>query len=283
MGGSNFSSGFRSSGGGSSTWGGGGSSWSRSTYSTPMRRPSVQVNSFLFPAYGFGGGSSIITLMLYAFIAYTLFNIIRSYTHGGDFDGVGYDDEEYVSERSSVCKVQVGLLGLARNLQRDLDSLARRADTSSPEGLQYLLQETLLSLNRNPDYCVYGASEVKRARSVERAETGFNAISMKERGKIKEETLSNWAGRRKETQTTLVKESQIGNEFIVVTILVATLGTLQLPTIRSREDLKTALNRLGSIRSRDLLAVEVLWTPQDEKDSYTPDELVADYPELCSL
>eukprot|EP00210_Caulerpa_lentillifera_P005389 g5151.t1 len=277
MGGSNFSSSYRSTPSTSST------NWSRSSFSSsPIRGSPVQVNTFLFPSYGFGfgGGSSLFTLLFYAFAAYTLFTVIRSFTQqdwadGGDY----YDEEESVSERASVCKVQVGLLGLARNLQRDLDSLARRADTSSPEGLQYLLQETLLALNRNPDYCVYGASEVKRARNIERAETGFNAISMKERGKIKEETLSNWEGRRKETQTTIAK-SQIGNELIVVTILVASVGTLQLPTVRSKDDLRTALNRLGAIRSRDLLALEVLWTPQDENDSYTPDELVADYPEL---
>lgn len=35
--------------------------------------------------------------------------------------------------------VQVGLLGLARSLQKDLDRIADKADTSSPEGLHYIL------------------------------------------------------------------------------------------------------------------------------------------------
>lgn len=32
-----------------------------------------------------------------------------------------------------------------------------------------------------------------------------------------------------------------------------------------------------------ILAVEVMWTPQDENDSYTRDELFLDYPTLNTL
>lgn len=34
---------------------------------------------------------------------------------------------------------QVGLLGMARSLQQDLNRIAERADTSTPEGLSYVL------------------------------------------------------------------------------------------------------------------------------------------------
>ena len=37
-------------------------------------------------------------------------------------------------------------------------------------------------------------------------------------------------------------------ELIVVTLLVAAQGKLQLPRITSREELITALNRLGAVR-----------------------------------
>lgn len=40
----------------------------------------------------------------------------------------------------TVAKVQVGLLGTARELQRDLERIATRADTESPDGLKYILQ-----------------------------------------------------------------------------------------------------------------------------------------------
>ncbi len=31
------------------------------------------------------------------------------------------------------------------------------------------------------------------------------------------------------------------------------------------------------------MAMELLWTPQDESDSYTKDEIFMDYPELNTL
>ena len=46
------------------------------------------------------------------------------------------------AERVAVAKVQVGLLGSARALQRDLERIAKRADTNSSEGLAYVLQGT---------------------------------------------------------------------------------------------------------------------------------------------
>ena len=38
---------------------------------------------------------------------------------------------------------QVGLMGSARELQRDLERIAARADTDSPAGLHYILQGAL--------------------------------------------------------------------------------------------------------------------------------------------
>lgn len=38
--------------------------------------------------------------------------------------------------------MQVGLLGMARTLQRDLDKIAEDADTTTPEGLHYILTGT---------------------------------------------------------------------------------------------------------------------------------------------
>ena len=45
----------------------------------------------------------------------------------------------------AVAKLQVALLGSARSLQRQLDRLADRADTTTPEGLHYVLQGARLA------------------------------------------------------------------------------------------------------------------------------------------
>lgn len=77
-----------------------------------------------------------------------------------------------------MVKIQIGLLGLARDLQLDLEKIADKADTSSPEGLHYVLEETVLALLRNPEYCVYGYATSNSARGPEEAEDLFNEMSM---------------------------------------------------------------------------------------------------------
>lgn len=72
-------------------------------------------------------------------------------------------------------------------------------------------------------------------------------------------------------------------ELIVVTILVAAEGAFKLPKITSRADLKKALARLGSVPVDDILAVEVLWTPEEEGDFFTLQDLAIDYPLLNTL
>jgi uncharacterized membrane protein len=40
---------------------------------------------------------------------------------------------------------------------------------------------------------------------------------------------------------------------------------------------------LGGITVDELLAFEMMWTPEDEGDSYSKEELLADYPAMATL
>lgn len=51
----------------------------------------------------------------------------------------------------------------------------------------------------------------------------------------------------------------------------------------THQDLKEALNMLGSLSPDLVVAVELLWTPQERGDAYSKDELLADYPQLVTL
>lgn len=95
------------------------------------------------------------------------------------------DDEGYFgSERVTVAKVQLGLIAEGRRMQRDLERIAGRADTSDSDGLQFVLQETVLNLLRRPEVWVYGYSEGKSVTGAERGEEEYNRLSMSERGKF---------------------------------------------------------------------------------------------------
>ncbi|KAK9062273.1 hypothetical protein SSX86_019459 [Deinandra increscens subsp. villosa] len=188
-----------------------------------------------------------------------------------------------IAMTTSVVKLQVGLLGMATSLQKDLNQIAHIADTSTPKGFTYILRETALSVLQHHDYCNSAYSSVELKMGVEECEKLFNKLSKEERVKVHEETLVNFNNIKKQSATTHEEVSHGAcNQYIVVTIIVAARGVHELQPIRSSEHLKIALKKLASIPSKDVLAAEVLWTPQKENDVFTEQEMLEGYPLLRS-
>ncbi|CAF2150341.1 unnamed protein product [Brassica napus] len=252
---------------------------SSSRYSAPYYGPSpLSGGLYVGPAVGFGYGGgfssfSPILVGLAAFIVVSGFLSDRRSQGGSTLTA---------TQKTSVIKLQVGLLGLGRTLQQDFNRLAENADTSTSEGLAYVLTEATLALLRHPDYCISCYSSVDVRRSIEDGEKRFNQLSIEERGKFDEETLVN-VNSIKRQSSKIRTASGFSNEYIVVTILVAAEGTHKLQPINGTVDMKEALQKIGSIPRNKIMAVEVLWTPQNEKDTLSERELLEDYPLLRPL
>lgn len=241
---------------------------------------------FLLPFFGFGGGAGG---LFGIFIAIAVANfLVRSFRSAGiGDDGTSpYSDNPAVS----VARLQVGLLAQARGLQTDLNQIAETADTSSSAGLTKVLQETTLSLLRNPEYWAYADADSDQTR-LAGAEQAFNQLAIAERSKFTGETLSNVNAQISQAQA---KKALSGNggelasmeapgEYIVATVLVASQGKLKLPPISSQADVRQALNQIGAVSSEQLMAVEVLWTPQVSGETLSADELIAEYPNLTLI
>ncbi|KAF4374407.1 uncharacterized protein LOC133034931 [Cannabis sativa] len=247
------------------------------SYSAPYYGPSPfgfgGGGVYVGPAVGVGAGSSFFLI----FMGFAAFVLVSGFLSDRSEDSV-----LTATEKTSVLKVQVGLLGMARDLQKDLNRIAETADTSTPQGLSYVLTETTLALLRNPDYCISGYSSMDLKKSMEDGEKRFNQLSIEERGKFDEETLVN-VNNLKRHSTKSQRASGFSNEYIVITVLVAAEGVHKLPAINGGKDLKEALQKLASIPSNKILAVEVLWTPQNENDTLSERELLEDYPLLRPL
>lgn len=245
---------------------------------------------FLFPFFGIGGGfGGLFTILIFIAIANFLVQTFRR-VGSGEVDEVSYGSNPPVS----IARLQVGLLADARGLQAELNRIAETADTNSPEGRAEVLQETSLALLRHPEYWVYAGSATQQAR-LGSAEGQFNRLALAERSKFTEETLSNVNNQLKaatskgalpaaqkggelDNPTRLITEGP--GEYIIVTLLAATLGNLQMPMVNNADDLRQALRVIGGIPSEQLLAIEVLWTPQAEGDTLTSDDLLAEYADL---
>lgn len=243
---------------------------------------------FLIPFWGIGGGfGGLFTILIFIAIANFLLQTFRRVSSGDTTDEVGYSSNPSVA----VTRLQVGLLAQARDLQTELDRIAETADTNSPEGRAEILQEASLALLRHPEYWVYVGGGTQQAK-LNSAEAQFNRLSLAERSKFSEETLSNV---NNQLRAALAKEALPGTqnpenptdlitsgpgEYIIVTLLVATLGKYAIPAINSADDLRQALRQIGGIPSEQILALEVLWTPQAPGDTLTSDDLLAEYPDL---
>ncbi len=244
---------------------------------------------FLIPFFGFGGGfGGLFTLILFFGLANFLVSAFRRFR---DEDNGGLGSEIGASNPSvTLNTVHIGLTAQARELQGDLNKIALSADTNSATGLTKVLQESTLALLRHPDFWVYGAAEATQTKLLS-AETQFNQRALNERSKLSAETLSNYRQEIRQTSVALMTQAEkdalafqsASGEYIVVTLLVASEGKLNLPPVNSTQDLRQALQQLGGISSDRLLAVELLWQPQAEGDTLTADEVLLAYPQLKVL
>lgn len=181
----------------------------------------------------------------------------------------------------SVARVQVALLASAKDVQQDLEKLARKANlTSTNYGLCKILSETSLALLRNPDKTVYARSEWVR-RSAATAEELYNRMSIEERSKLSEEVLVNTEGQISEKNNR--EHPKDTGEYILVSILVAYDPEVALPTVNSSDTLREALSKLGSLQPSDLIALEILWQPEGKNAVLSQEELISLYPQLNRL
>ena len=239
---------------------------------------------FIVPFFGFGSMGGLLGLFALMAIVGVIANALRG-NGGGRPSMGGYERPEAISSGPvALVQLQIGLLASAKVLQQDLRQLAARADTSSSTGLQRVLQETTLALLRQPDLWVYANLENGNVPFAA-AESTFNRLSMTERSKLREELTTNVGGQRSTATASAlaVGDADATNEFIAVTVLVASRRPVTLKAIGSSEGLRESLRILGSTSSSDLMALEVIWQPDGAGEVLSAEELVTAYPNLQHL
>ena len=238
---------------------------------------------FIVPFF-FGGGGLFGFLVLMAVVGLVL-NAFRGGGGGAALPAGmrGGDLDDYRSDGPvSIAQLQVGLLASARELQRDLRSLASSSDTSTSTGLQRVLQDSTLALLRHPDLWVYANAEVGQV-PFQSAESTFNRLSMTERSKLAGEITTNVGGSRGAEAGTSAGDADATSDYIAVTLLVASRNRLALKPVSGSEDLREALRVVGSVPSDQLLALELIWQPEGAGEVLSADELITAYPDLKHL
>jgi uncharacterized membrane protein len=241
---------------------------------------------------GYPGGTTIGgdvgLLFLLAVLGFTvlplIMNLFRLKSSSSSAQAMGGSIDELGNDVVTVTQLQVALLAQARDLQRDLETIASRSDIDTKPGLNQLLQETVLALLRSPEYWSHAKVSSQTLRSRAQASQIFEQLSVTERSKFSRETLVNVGGQLNR-QTYIPRPDADPAAYIVVTLIVGTADDAPLFTqpINSASDLQAALRRLGGITPDYLLIYELLWAPQDPADSLSYDQLLAAYPDLTQI
>jgi uncharacterized membrane protein len=237
---------------------------------------------FFLPFMFGGGGGSLFSLMIMIAVGGFLLQTFKRVTGGDSMEG-----GDVYNPQVSIAQIQVGLLADARSVQSKLDQLAQTVNAETASGRMHLLQETSLELLRHPEYWTYGKTSTQQAK-LDRAEAAFNQLSLNERGKFTTETLSKVNNQLRQAEANAVLNStgelataeQERPEYIIVTLLVAATRSIQLPKINGDNDLRQALQTLGSLDASAIVAVEAIWTPQANGDALTTDDILTYYPDL---
>ncbi len=235
---------------------------------------------FILPFFGFGGG--FLGLLLLLTITGAIGNLIRKgITNSSQSPSLSIQKN---SQTATLSQMQLGLLASGKDVQESIKKLAETADTTSKEGLQKVLQESTIVLLRNQDLWVYANTE-SGSVPLNILENTFNRISISERSKLKQELISNFSGNLEQFQSSPKSELSLNpiNEFIVVSILIASQNNLNLKELISIKELEENVKILGSTTASELIALEIIWQPEGNKEILSQEELLISYPNMKRL
>jgi len=236
---------------------------------------------FILPIFGFGGG--LFGFLILMSIAGVITNSIRG-SNTSTTENLNRRLRERPAGPVTMVQLQIGLLASAKAIQTDLRELASSADTNNANGLQRVLQETTLSLLRQPNLWAYVNVETGEV-PFNTSESTFNRLSITERSKLNAEITTNVSGKLYSGNTSEINSGEASeiNEYIAVTLLIASRRRLSLREATTSEELTTSLQTLGSVAATDLIALEVIWQPEGLGEALSAEELVTKYPNLKHL
>jgi len=167
-------------------------------------------------------------------------------------------------------------------LQKRLEELARGGHTGSPGGLAHLLHETVIALRRSETSWLYAGAVNALPTPAPTAEQTFRKIAADARVRFVVESVRAVDGVVASTAAPEMRaRADEGPGLVVVTLVVA--ATREIPDIARATDahqLHELLRELGSLTARDMIALEVIWSPSAANDRLSSAELEVLYPDM---
>lgn len=265
-----------------------------SPFATPFGGAGVV--SYRSGGFGFGGlaflgfGAFALATILPSILAPS--RTVSSWSSSDETDAPG---TSALGPGTSVAQISVALQVPNRSSPNSilsvLDRLARTARTDSRVGIQQLTSQVALELLRRKSSISSATTSFQHFRGRTQAQREYERVSIRERSKFEQETVSKYGGVDYASSSSSSRSSTAGGSSADATMAVVTLvlaidgDSTKLPTIRSIGDVEEALRMIASDAKVDdcLQSAEILWTPEDPSESLSPRDIVADYPTLRSV
>jgi uncharacterized membrane protein len=236
---------------------------------------------FGFSPFGFGGGMGFFappSWLLFGALGLIAFRTARDTLQDGGGAGLGGGG----GKPGAALLLQVGVSCKSRSAATmfgKMEQLAASADTSTDVGLQLLVSDTCLALLRSsPDWVSARAvSQTAGFGKSRDTETDYRTLLVGERAKWEREARRGGAA---------AGASSVGGQtYMVITVMALLEGGSALPEVTSPADLRRALSQLAAEVSKDgnLVAADVLWTPQEAGDTLSREDMFSYFPELIDL
>ncbi|MFO0747663.1 MAG: DUF1517 domain-containing protein [Myxococcota bacterium] len=177
----------------------------------------------------------------------------------------------------------------------ELETMVRRADFGSPDGLATFVRDVALYLRRRSDKVPASILGTKSSLPPSEAESKFDALASEARAAFDREVLriegrgqkaiENLREAKKKDDLT-DEDGDFGvNEMFVVTLVVGVDASVPLfpERISGVEDLQAVLAALSGLSTPLVLKAEVVWSPAAESDIMTQDDILRFYPDLAEV
>jgi uncharacterized membrane protein len=192
-----------------------------------------------------------------------------------------------VTSQMHASQIQLGIDWRARReLQDHLARMAKSGDTATAAGRARLLGETCLALRRAEMSWLYVGYRDLGWHPDEEAEAAFREAASSARAGFRRELVRNADGQvvTDEAPAELAARADEGPGLIVVTVIAATRRELRgIDNPRDAASIRAAIEDRGALRTRDLVAFEVVWSPAAEQDRMSSAELEQHYPDLALI
>lgn len=205
----------------------------------------------------------------------------------------------------TMVKVRLALRADGGGLRKRLREMGQLTGAGQ-EGLWLTLEETVNEITKRQGNVAYAEASASFFKSQNAALDAFKRLAAEEadRSNAEEEQQVVKAGEGGECSVEWDKpkpsalmsvfekplQSLFGGggddkcqDMVVVTIVVTTRGALDVPAVTNWSTLRRALQQVCGIPRSSLMALELLWSPNESEDNLSAEAVWNDYPDLIDL